>query len=416
MSKKNNKKNAESSEIKGNEVEKNIDNKSEENKEVKVNDEKVKKEDTKKQIKESKEKIKEEKKMIKNAKKSASNPESKIVIGIIAIVLIVAFSFFGFYLYKTNYECIATFDGGRVTKADYDVYYKTFATMLTYYGYSADEIPKQIAKKAGIDGIIVELAKEQDITLSDEDKSEIEEVFNNQEYINTFTSQGIDINRLRKLYNNDYLISAYQDELVKTANNDEVLKYIKEFNGEDVDLNEYNTSHVLIKVESTDDDNTKASKKQKAEEILQRVKNGEDFATLAKEFSDDEGTKEDGGKFTFYSVGNVDEAYENAAKTLSNGEIYSSLVESSFGYHIIKMDSKVENGRANYETERYGYVNEYLDSLEKKYNLVINEDVLNKYLEKNGISTDTSKEDSNTDDTNDDNVDTNTDSNITTNE
>lgn len=349
-----------------------------------------KKAEAKAKIKESKAKIKQEKEMIKKAKKTTGNNDTKIIVAVIVAVLLVAFSCFGFYFYKANYEAIATFDGGRVTKADYDVYYKTFASMLQYYGYSADEIPTQIAKKAGIDGVIVKLAKDAGTTLSDDDKKEIEEVFSNEDYINTFSSQKIDIARMRKLYNNDYLISAYEDELIKNADNDEVLNYIKKTNGDNVDLTEYNTSHILFKVDSSADDATKEGIIKKAEEVLQRAKNGEDFAELAKEFSEDTGTKDDGGKFTFYSVGNVDEAYEAAAKSLNDGEIYPTLVESSFGYHIIKMDSKVENGRANYTTERQEYVNEYLNSLEEKYNLKINESVLNKYLEKNGISTNTS--------------------------
>ncbi len=363
--------------------------------------EKKQKEEVRQEIKESKKKIKEEKALIKKAKKSTYNSESKIVIGIIALVLIVAFAFFGFYLYKANYECIATFDGGRVTKADYDVYYKTFASMLSYYGYDSSEIPEQIAKKAGVDGIIVKLAKNAGTVISDEDKAEIEEVFSNKEYLNTFTAQGIDINRMKNLYNNDYLIAAYEENLIANADNEKVLEYIKETNGDNVDLTEYNTSHILFKVEETANEEAKASIKKKAEEVLQRVKNGEDFATLAKEFSEDDGTKENGGKFTFYSVGNVDEAYENAAKSLNDGEVYATLVESSFGYHIIKMDSKVENGRANYETERQGYINKYLDSLEEEYHLKINENVLNKYLEKNGISVKSEEDTTNTENTDD---------------
>lgn len=402
MGNKNDKKNIENDKVK----EETLKNDEVNNKEQ----EKKQKEEAKQKINESKKKIKEEKAMIKKAKKSTSSSESKIVIGIIALVLFVAFAFFGFYLYKANYECIATFDGGKVTKADYDVYYKTFAAMLSYYGYDSSEIPEQIAKKAGVDGIIVKLAKNAGTVISDEDKAEIEEVFSNKEYLNTFTAQGIDINRMRKLYNNDYLIAAYEEDLIANADNEKVLEYIKEINGDNADLTEYNTSHILFKVEETADEATKASTKQKAEEVLQRVKNGEDFATLAKEFSEDEGTKENGGKFTFYSVGNVDEAYENAAKSLNDGEVYATLVESSFGYHIVKMDSKVENGRANYVTERQGYINEYLDSLEGEYNLKVNEEVLNKYLEKNGISIESEEDEANTDDT------TSTEENVTDDE
>ena len=59
---------------------------------------------------------------------------------------------------EKNYEAVATYDGGRITKAEYDVYYKSFANILsTYYGYPDYLIPEEIAKKAAVDKVIVKL-------------------------------------------------------------------------------------------------------------------------------------------------------------------------------------------------------------------------------------------------------------------
>ncbi len=86
---------------------------------------------------------------------------------------------------------------------------------------------------------------------------------------------------------------------------------------------------------------TKA-KKAKAEEILQRAKNGEDFAKLANEFSEDPGAKNKGGLYVGVTKGQFVPAFEQAALALEPGQIAENLVETQFGYHIIKLIRKGE--------------------------------------------------------------------------
>lgn len=328
-----------------------------------------------------------EKALVKKAKK-ASNNDTKIIIGIVLAVLIIAFGIFGFYFYKLNAESVAKYDGGKVSVSDYEVYYKTFAPMLEYYGYPASIIPEQIANKAALDQIIVEMAKAAGVEISDEDRASVEEVFNDQEQLTAFREQGIDIGRMKKLYLNDYLISTYIEKLSNEAKDEDVLEYIKSMNSEnkDLDLNEYNTSHILFTTTDAEgndlSEDEKNSKRQKAQAALDRVKNGEDFATVAKELSEDTGTKEDGGKYTMYVDGNTVEQYEAAVKTLADGEIYATLVETDYGYHIIKLDSKVKNGRAKNKTERDEYVDSKINALAEEKNLEIDTEALNKLIEK----------------------------------
>lgn len=80
----------------------------------------------------------------------------------------------------------------------------------------------------------------------------------------------------------------------------------------------------------------------KAEEILQRAKSGEDFAQLAKEFSEDPGSKDKGGLYEGVTQGAFVPEFENAALALEPGQIAPGLVESKFGYHIIKLEKKGE--------------------------------------------------------------------------
>lgn len=80
----------------------------------------------------------------------------------------------------------------------------------------------------------------------------------------------------------------------------------------------------------------KAEAKKKAEDILKQIKNGGDFEALAKEHSDDPGSKGLGGELGEFGRGKMVPEFEAAAFSLKKGEV-SELVESTFGYHIIQV-------------------------------------------------------------------------------
>ena len=373
----------------------NVDNNKNKKEEKNKNDKNVEKKEV------VKETALQKKEIDKKIKKSIGN-DTKVILGVVMAVVIIAVGIFGYYFVKKELDYVVSYDGGKVSAADYEVYYKTFATMLGYYGYPDSIIPEQIANKAAIDGIIVQMAKDAGVQISEEDKASIEEVFSDKDQLDSFANQGIDIGRMKKLYENDYLITAYLEKMTEEVTDEEMLEYLKSQNGDDVDLTEYNTSHILFKtVDDTGnklDDAKIAEQKQKEEEALKRVLNGEDFATVAKELSEDTGTKEEGGKYTFYNDGNTVEEYVNVAKNLKDGEIYPTLVETEYGYHIIKMDSKVENGRVNNTTERSEYVDNKVNALAEEKHVVVDELKLNEVV-KSITGSDIPKEEEDTDST-----------------
>ena len=97
--------------------------------------------------------------------------------------------------------------------------------------------------------------------------------------------------------------------------------------------------HILVSVEPAADDATKAAARAKLATAKKRIEAGEDFALVAKEVSDDPGSKESGGDLGFFKRGAMVAAFENAAFALAPGKL-SELVETPFGFHLIRVEEK----------------------------------------------------------------------------
>src|SRR5882672_1976164 len=98
-------------------------------------------------------------------------------------------------------------------------------------------------------------------------------------------------------------------------------------------------SHILISVPQNADAATKQQARTKAETILKDLKGGKDFAAAAKENSQDPGSAVNGGDLGFFEKGQMVPPFEQAAFALNAGDM-SDLVETQFGYHIIKVAEK----------------------------------------------------------------------------
>lgn len=333
--------------------------------------------------------------------------ENGVIIAILAVLLIIVAAIVGAVVLKDN-AAVATFDGGKVTKKEYQVYYEMFASYLTSYGYDANSIPGEILNKAAQDKMILTDAKAAGVKLSDEDKAEVDEIFKNEEYIEYFKNNySFSIDTLKQIYYNDYIIQAYIEKLSTEASDETVLEYIKSKYKEDeeINMNEYDTSHILFSFTSsttgtTMSDDEKAELKKKAEEILAKAKAGEDFATLAKENSDDTGTATNGGQYTMYMDGYTVKEFADAVKTMKAGEIYPKLVETTYGYHIIKLNAINENGRLKSETERQEYANTLFNTIIEDKNFKYDEEKFKKFvksLDANAYADETNSDTTNTD-------------------
>ena len=160
-----------------------------------------------------------------------------------------------------------------------------------------------------------------------------------------------EIKNQQDLLLNNFLATAYlQKEVIDkvTITETKARSYYKDHPDTFKTPDSIRARHILLKSESSASDEQKKIIKEKAETVLQKLKGGEDFGKLATEFSDDPGTKDKGGDLGFFSKGSMIPAFEEAAFSLKPGEM-SGLVETEYGYHIIKMEEKKDAFLEPYE-------------------------------------------------------------------
>lgn len=106
--------------------------------------------------------------------------------------------------------------------------------------------------------------------------------------------------------------------------------------------------HILIRVApgAPQEDRDKALAK--AKDVLKQLKNGADFTELAKKYSDDPGSKDRGGDLGYFSHGDMVPAFETAAFALDVGQT-SDVVQTDYGYHIIRVEEKKAASKVNYD-------------------------------------------------------------------
>lgn len=124
-----------------------------------------------------------------------------------------------------------------------------------------------------------------------------------------------------------------------TITEDDMKKYYEENKEMMATPEQVKASHILV------------ATKEESEAILAQLKGGADFATLAKEKSTDPGSKEQGGDLDYFGKGMMVKEFEDAAFSLPVGEL-SNVVQTSHGFHIIKVTDKKAATTPTYDQKK----------------------------------------------------------------
>ncbi|MCS2609716.1 peptidylprolyl isomerase [Halomonas dongshanensis] len=106
--------------------------------------------------------------------------------------------------------------------------------------------------------------------------------------------------------------------------------------GQQAFIEETRARHILVSLTPTRDE---AQARSRAEQAISRLRQGEDFASVAREYSDDSGSALNGGELGWVRPGQTVPAFEEALTALAPGQI-SAPVRSQFGYHIIEVEER----------------------------------------------------------------------------
>jgi len=254
---------------------------------------------------------------------------------------------------NTNTGRVASVNGVTISQAKFDSAMSPYQQQISAMGEGAvtAEQLTQLKTKVLENLIGTELLYQESLKSGIKvDEKEIDTAFDGQKAL--FSSEE-EFKEALKMYN--YSDSAFKDQIKigltvqhfidkkftqnTTISDEEIKKYYDENPSYFQEPEKVRASHIMVMVESSADQAKKDEAKKKIEQILQRAKAGADFAALAKEVSEDTYTKDSGGDLDYFYQGQMVQSFEDAAFAMKPGEI-SNVVETEYGYHIIKVTDK----------------------------------------------------------------------------
>jgi peptidyl-prolyl cis-trans isomerase C len=246
---------------------------------------------------------------------------------------------------------IATVNGVAITQSDLDRDMGRYERQMAMLGQAPDPAQVGEMKKKVLDGLIGrEVLKQESqklgIKVSDTEVDERVASLKNRfpsekDFADTLAKMSLTEPELKTQFAQEMGISKLIDQEVgsKVTVTDAEAKAFYDANPNLFKTPEMvRASHILVMVDQKAGDAEKAKAKEKISGIQKRVQGGEDFASLAKEFSDCKSSTS-GGDLDFFQRGQMVGPFEDAAFKLNSGEV-SDIVETQFGYHLIKVTDK----------------------------------------------------------------------------
>lgn len=303
-----------------------------------------------------------------------------VLMGLVALISI--------NMVACNKSTVAKINDVKISK---DEYKKTedflYATGIIENKDKNNQVNSDILSFIIDNEVVYQAAQEEGIKVKD---FEVNEKFNNIKetidenpaYKEKLKEAGINEEFLKKQVKKDLVVSKYKENFIKDIKiSDKEIKSYYESHKDEFKIQEVRASQILIS--TLDDDNKQVSKeekeklKTKAEKLLNKVNNGEDFNKLAKKYSDDKNSGKDGGDLGFFSKEDKNIDFTKEVFKLDK-EKNAALIETSYGYHIVKITDKrivTKSLEDSKDDIKYRILNEkyskQIDSLYKKGKITI---------------------------------------------
>lgn len=268
----------------------------------------------------------------------------RAIVGLIAAILIGAAATGIAYYAENHTGHVARVDGARVTKAEYerqlDLTKRSYAARFNVDFTSAQGRQMEADLKTGLMNQLVERelirqeGKRRAISAPDAavqaKMADIKKGFKTDaEFQERLKANGMDAagfeRQVRDMVEVELVVNAVTAEARVT--DDEVRKYYDQNRKMYDRPEEVRARHVLVKEEAT------------IKLVERKAKAGEDFAALAKEYSEDPGSKDEGGDLGYFGRGKMVGEFEDAAFKTKPGQL-SPLVKTRFGWHLLKVEDR----------------------------------------------------------------------------
>jgi len=285
-----------------------------------------------------------------------TNSSSKLIPFVLGIVVFLLVGAVGFVVYSysaaqklsqsdTVLKTAEVFNFGAAVvngeKVSYLDYIRDINALGTFYNNqpegsplpTEEQISDQVITRLVANMIVSQVAEEFDVEVEESELTEAEE-----QLLANFEDKETAEEELNKNYG--LTLAEYRDAVITPVILEDKVK--EAFLNSDVatqeggEIKEIKASHILFMVGQ---DDNKQDVRTDAQAVLDRIKAGEDFPTLAGEFGTDS-TAENGGDLGWFGRGVMVPEFEAAVFALEAGELGSELVETQFGFHIVKVEGK----------------------------------------------------------------------------
>lgn len=260
----------------------------------------------------------------------------------------------------SNGQNAAMVNGVAIPKSDYDAEVTRFDRQMAMSGRNVDEKDASTMRTKILDNMIgrellkQEAAKQQIKADDAETSAQLETLkkrFGSEEdFKNALARMSITEQALKDQFVTESILRKLVDRDVAskiTLAPDDAKKFYDENPEMFKSPETVRASHILVKVEENASPEDKAKALEKIKGIQKRIQKGEDFAVVAKEVSDCP-SKENGGDLNYFQRGQMVGPFENAAFSLKPGQM-SDIVETEYGYHLIKLTDRKDAGVMSFE-------------------------------------------------------------------